>query len=149
MTKRDEEIVQYAMSFKGKDVEDEELKEIIRLAIIDGAKWADEHPRKGMVDIDKVCKYLWEDKYSKEQIEKLRKAMEEYVMTVFNHGWWNCFCSFASELLLSDRSEDREVMAVLRGAGITADEIEEAISLCNLEEGDVVRIAMQNYKDSL
>ena len=25
---------------------------------IHGAKWADENPKKGLVDIDKVCKYL-------------------------------------------------------------------------------------------
>lgn len=41
---RDEQIKQYAMSFKGKDMENEELKEIIRLAIIDGATWADANP---------------------------------------------------------------------------------------------------------
>ena len=43
---REEEILEYANSFKGKDMESEELKEIIRLAIIDGAKWADRHPIK-------------------------------------------------------------------------------------------------------
>ncbi len=41
---RTEQIVEYANSFKGKGMENDELKEIIRLAIIDGAKWADENP---------------------------------------------------------------------------------------------------------
>lgn len=29
-----------------------------RDTFIDGAKWADEHPRKGLVDIDKACEWL-------------------------------------------------------------------------------------------
>lgn len=43
---REEQIMEYANSFKGKGVESDELKEIIRLAIIDGAKWADAHPKE-------------------------------------------------------------------------------------------------------
>ena len=41
---REEQIVEYANSFKGKGMENDELKEIIQLAIIDGAKWADANP---------------------------------------------------------------------------------------------------------
>ena len=70
-------------------------------------------------------------------------------MNDFNKGWWSCFCSFASELLLSDRSGDMEVLAVLKGAGVSAEEIDEAISLNNLAEDDVVRKVLQNYKNSL
>ena len=55
---REEEILEYANTFKGKGMESEELKEIIRLAIIDGATWADENPRKGLVDIEKACEWL-------------------------------------------------------------------------------------------
>ena len=40
MTRREERI-KYTQTFKGKDVENEELKDIIRLAILDGAIWAD------------------------------------------------------------------------------------------------------------
>lgn len=43
---REEQIIKYANSFKGKGIESDELKEIIRLAIIDGAKWADAHPQE-------------------------------------------------------------------------------------------------------
>ena len=43
---REEQIVEYANSFKGKGIESDELKEIVRLAIIDGAKWADAHPQE-------------------------------------------------------------------------------------------------------
>lgn len=46
---REEQILEYANSFKGKGMEIEELKEIIRLAIIDGAKWADNHPMKSSI----------------------------------------------------------------------------------------------------
>lgn len=70
-------------------------------------------------------------------------------MTDFNKGWWNCFFSFANELLLTYRSGDMEVFAVLNGAGITADEIEEAISQNNLAEDDIVRRTLQDYKNSL
>ena len=52
---REEEILNYANSFKGKGMENEELKEIIRLAIIDGAMWADKHPT---AFIEKACSWL-------------------------------------------------------------------------------------------
>ena len=57
MTRR-EQIIDYANSFKGIGVENEELIETIRMAVIDGALWADEHPNEGLVNIDKVCEYL-------------------------------------------------------------------------------------------
>ena len=56
--KRQEQIIDYANSFKGIGVENEELKETIRMAVIDGAEWADAHPNEGLVSIDKVCEYL-------------------------------------------------------------------------------------------
>lgn len=73
---RKEDIVNYAKSFKGKGMENEELKDIIRLAIIDGALWAD----KTMVD--KVCEWLkcnllYSSKPPYQVIEDLRRAMEE------------------------------------------------------------------------
>ena len=55
---RIEQIINYANSFSGKCVENEELKETIRMAVIDGAEWADAHPNEGLVSIDKVCEYL-------------------------------------------------------------------------------------------
>jgi len=54
---RKEEIINYANSFKGNGTENEELKEVIRLAIIDGAMWADENP-----DEEMIAKYLYEKK---------------------------------------------------------------------------------------
>ena len=54
---RKEEIINYANSFKGKGMENEELKETIRLAIIDGAMWSDENPDEKM-----IAKYLYEKK---------------------------------------------------------------------------------------
>ena len=56
--KRQEQIIDYTNSFSGKCVENEELKETIRMAVIDGAEWADAHPNEGLVSIDKVCEYL-------------------------------------------------------------------------------------------
>ena len=49
---RKEEILNYVNSFKGKGMENEELKEIIRLAIIDGAMWADQ------TFIEKACQWF-------------------------------------------------------------------------------------------
>lgn len=73
---RKEEILNYTKSFKGKGVENEELKDIIRLAILDGALWADR------TMIDKVCEWLkgnlpYSAKPPYQVIEDLRKAMEE------------------------------------------------------------------------
>lgn len=54
---REEEITNAALEeFYPYNQEDE-----YRDAFIMGAKWSDEHPRKGLVDIEDVCKYL--DKY--------------------------------------------------------------------------------------
>lgn len=59
---------------------------------VQGAEWTDEHPRKGMVDIEKVCEFVLNNlhhyvEYSKvtdgivcynyKFSEDLRKAMEE------------------------------------------------------------------------
>lgn len=56
---RKEEIVNYANSFNGKGMENEELKEVIKLAIIDGALWADEHPaHKEDVNLEKELKAI-------------------------------------------------------------------------------------------
>lgn len=65
---RKEEILNYANSFKGKGADSEELKEVIRLAIIDGATWADANPK-------------W--KPSDEQIKALEVAIKSELMTGF------------------------------------------------------------------
>lgn len=62
---RKEEIINYAKSYQGKGIESEELKDIIKLAIIDGALWADAHPK-------------W--KPSNEQMEALSKLEEMHVL---------------------------------------------------------------------
>lgn len=48
-----------------------------------GASWADERPRKGLVDVEKVCEWLKEQKemvgvsFQDDFYERFRKAMEE------------------------------------------------------------------------
>ena len=42
----------------------------------------------------------------------------------FNQGWWNCFESFAAELLSVDRYAEGICIAVLNGAGINKKEAE-------------------------
>ena len=49
---RDKEILAYAKSFQGKGMENDELREIIQLAIIDGAKWADSHSQQQQLSSD-------------------------------------------------------------------------------------------------
>ena len=76
---RKEERVKYAMSLQCKGMEDEELKEIFRLAVLDGAKWADS------TLIEKAAKWLASnvrcDGYTLQAKAKLianfRKAMEK------------------------------------------------------------------------
>lgn len=49
-------------------------------------------------------------------------------MTDFNKGWWNCFESFAYELLLYHKGQansDGHLISVLREAGVTPNEIRE------------------------
>ena len=58
-------------------------KDFIQQAFIEGAQWADENPKKGLVDIDRVCEWLDDhlDDYGHDYydylIADLRKAMEE------------------------------------------------------------------------
>ena len=58
-------------------------------AYIEGAEWADEHPKEGLVDIERVCEYLSKLTYQEyaggpmirqfdsAEFEKFRKAMEK------------------------------------------------------------------------
>ena len=55
MTKeRDEQIKNFAYSQIDCEFFDEKIYDNILL----GAKWADEHPKEGLVSIDKACAYL-------------------------------------------------------------------------------------------
>lgn len=45
-------------------------------------------------------------------------------MKQFDKGWWNCFNSFANNTI---NDNDSICMEVLRGAGITKDEVEEVL----------------------
>lgn len=77
--------VEYQMSTNpraigGAAFEDLIYRANINPAFIDGANWADEHPRKGLVDIDKACKWLTNTEigaFPYKLIEEFRKAMEE------------------------------------------------------------------------
>ena len=69
------------------------IKRMCKECFVDGAKWADEHPRKGLVDIEKACEWIKQnisrylfntgklDEYiptcSDKLYEDLKKAMEE------------------------------------------------------------------------
>ena len=61
-----------------------------RVSFVQGALWADEHPKEGLVDIDKVCEWLKEmmqghivlevltgEHYEADLIKDFKKAMEE------------------------------------------------------------------------
>ena len=68
---RDEQIKNFAYS----QVDCEFFDEKVYDSIILGAKWADEHPKEGLVSIDKVCDYL-ETRINEYIIRDLRKTME-------------------------------------------------------------------------
>jgi len=50
-------------------------------------------------------------------------------MTEFNEGWWNCFNSFANN---SCYDNEKACIEVLRGAGVTKDEMEEVLLIGEL-----------------
>lgn len=63
--KRKEEILKFAhdyseQNYKGDSYEAYAEKEDIAKACIDSINWADSHPRKGLVDIEKVIGFLKE-----------------------------------------------------------------------------------------
>ena len=55
-------------------------------------------------------------------------------MTEFNEGWWNCFCSFAKELVNVSSNADMVIRAVLDGAGVTKKEIDDIIKSQHLDK---------------
>ena len=57
--KRKEEIEQAAIVFQDSPAEDN-INTIADFFVC-GAEWSDEHPRKGLVDIEKVCEWLKEN----------------------------------------------------------------------------------------
>lgn len=67
--------MEYANSFEGKGVESDELKEIIRLAIIDGAKWADAHPKEPSLPSD---------------LDEAAQKVEDYYDVGEEHGYLCC-----------------------------------------------------------
>ena len=66
-------------------------------------------------------------------------------MTDYNKGWWSCFLSFCNELITSGNSDDREVFAVLRGAGITNDEVDEFVIINHDIISDEIMLILGRY----
>lgn len=70
-------------------------------------------------------------------------------MTQFNKGWWNCFVSFANELLLYRKdvaNNDVHIISVLRAAGVSKNEILTYLA-SNACPNDTVRGWLENYVD--
>jgi len=89
---RKEEILQAADKYIHKRVYEEDCGRTgdTFSAFIEGSEWANSHPRKGLVDIDKVCEWIKEygnayitateeDGYylDRDLISDLKKSMEE------------------------------------------------------------------------
>lgn len=75
MTQRDEEILKASIEFH----EEEYKCDGISYHFIEGAKWADEHPKNGFVSVDTVYRYLVErcfftEAEAKEVLEGLKEA---------------------------------------------------------------------------
>lgn len=69
------------------------------------------------------------------------------MMTEFNEGWWNCFCSFANELANVSSSASMVIRNVLDGAGVTKKEIIENLKTQHFEK----RVAeeLKEYKSKI
>lgn len=76
---RKEEIINYAKSYQGKGVESEELKDIIKLAIIDGALWADAHPKWKPSDeqMEIIYKYAEQNNYDGSVLTSLYRDLKK------------------------------------------------------------------------
>lgn len=72
---RKEEILNYANSLKGKGVKNEKIKEVVRLAIIDGATWADAYPKWKPSDEQITWLYRAADNASKDS--RMKQVLNE------------------------------------------------------------------------
>lgn len=52
-------------------------------SIMEGIEWADEHPKDGLVSIDKVCKYLESLVYQEFSGAPLERVFDEYAIKQF------------------------------------------------------------------
>ena len=62
--------------FANSQVDCEFFNEDLYEGIIIGAKWADEHPKEKMINLDKACKWL-EMHYTNYMIQDLSKYIED------------------------------------------------------------------------
>lgn len=79
---REEQIKKQANIYIGhpQDLEEDICITNMRNDFIEGVKWADKHPKEGLVSIDKVCDWLLKGGYfvnNTETINDFKKAMEE------------------------------------------------------------------------
>ena len=74
MTQRDEEILKASIEFH----EEEYKCDGISYHFIEGAKWADEHPKNGLVSVDTVYRYLVErDFFTEDEAKEVCKGLKE------------------------------------------------------------------------
>ena len=81
---REEEIIEAAKKAeKGVGFSDivkkaKEVNSAYGIGFLEGATWSDEHPRKGLVDIDKACEWLLKHtSCCSPELERFRKAMQD------------------------------------------------------------------------
>lgn len=65
----------------------------------------------------------------------------------FEKGWWNCFCSFAGELVNVSSNASMVIRGVLDGAGVTRDEVLRNLRLFSFDER--VRRELEEYADKI
>ena len=44
-------------------------------SFIEGAEWADEHPKEGLVSLDKACEWLWNEIYERIDDSNIRESL--------------------------------------------------------------------------
>lgn len=90
---REEQIRTAALEHCG----DTYMKEIAYAMFCFGAKWADEHPKKGLVSIDKACEWLRRN-YTNYMIQDLSKYVEDVCsFDIFSDSLVDDFCKAMEE----------------------------------------------------
>lgn len=75
---------------------------------------------------------------------KEKKNWEKRMRGTFNQGWWNCFESFAAELLFQNQYAEDICTSVLTGAGITKREASSWLERSPCNNPKVVEV-VRNY----
>ena len=72
---------------------------------------------------------------------------KRHVLNDFDAGWWNCFESFASEILNIFPNADSICKEILRGAGITHEEAQSWLNLKQCNNPQVKAVVIEYWHE--